>query len=571
MKRKRLPKKDLSRGFRIAIYIRVSTEEQAENPEGSIKTQEQRLREFIKLKNMVENFGEVKEVYSDPGISAKNMNRPGFQKMLTAIQNHEIDLVLVTEISRFSRSTKDFTMLQDFLEEHDCKFLSLRENFDTSGAAGSMVLNMMATIAEFERRQTAERISSAFLARAKRGLYNGGSLPLGYRIDPEKPGHLFIDPEEAEIVKLTFHAFLKHETLAATCKFLNSQKIRLPKRVHGSGAIRESQFTIDALYRILKNKAYIGTRVFHAKNESMEVPAVWESILDKESFDRANVLLAKNCHHKRTHGANRFPYTLSGLVFCESCGDRMSGKSAHGSGGKVGYYAHNKISRLQSGTNERLVIHEPHRVPSVKLEPAVWQEVKSFLLNDAFAESLLERARSMQDLQNKSDESEKILQKIHLTSNQIEVLAERIASLPAAMDAKPLVDQLSKLQTAKVQLQEDLVQAKKEKPESDEPISLQSLSIFRKGLKQLIEKGEKDPSIQAAITKKVVHKITIQPNGFEIHFHVGKTYYTRELGKHPGSRFFAFEPKNSDSAAKSGNFFKDRSSTLLTNGDLTPS
>jgi DNA invertase Pin-like site-specific DNA recombinase len=99
--------------------------------------------------------------------------------MLKAIEAKAVNLVLVTELSRFSRSTRDFSMLQEFLEEHDCKFLSIRENFDTSGAAGQMALNMMATIAEFERKQTAERISSSFQARAKRGIYNGGSVPIG--------------------------------------------------------------------------------------------------------------------------------------------------------------------------------------------------------------------------------------------------------------------------------------------------------------------------------------------------------------------------------------------------------
>jgi len=72
-------------GYRVGIYLRVSTEEQAENPEGSIKNQEERLREFVKLKNMVEPFGEVVKVYSDPGVSAKDMNRPGFKLILRAI------------------------------------------------------------------------------------------------------------------------------------------------------------------------------------------------------------------------------------------------------------------------------------------------------------------------------------------------------------------------------------------------------------------------------------------------------------------------------------------------------
>ncbi|MFN9066548.1 MAG: recombinase family protein, partial [Bdellovibrionales bacterium] len=328
--------------YRIAIYTRVSTEEQAENPEGSIKNQEQRIREYIKLKNMVEPFGEVVTVFSDPGKSAKDMNRPGFQKMLSAIRSHEVDMVVVTELSRFSRSTKDFTMLQEFLDEQGCKFVSLRENFDTSGAAGSMVMNLMASIAEFERRQTAERISNSFLARSKRGLYNGGSLPLGYRIDESKPGYLFIDPDEAEIVRFAFQAFIKKGTLAATAKFLTASKIRLPKKVHGSGAIRESQFTVDSLYRMLRNKSYIGIRVFQTKSGPEEVPAVWEPIVNQGIFERVNDLLKKNCNHKRTHGENRYPYTLSGITFCSQCGERMSGKSAHGKGGKIGYYEHIK-------------------------------------------------------------------------------------------------------------------------------------------------------------------------------------------------------------------------------------
>lgn len=570
-------KKTISKIYRIAIYTRVSTEEQAENPEGSIKNQEQRIREYIKLKNMVEPFGEVAIVFSDPGKSAKDMNRPGFQKLLSAIRSGEIDMVMVTELSRFSRSTKDFTMLQEFLDDHDCKFVSLRENFDTSGAAGSMVMNLMASIAEFERRQTAERISNSFLARSKRGLYNGGSLPLGYRIDESKPGYLFVDPAEAEIVRFAFQSFLKNGTLAATAKFLTANNIRLPKKVHGSGAIRESQFTVDSLYRMLRNKAYIGIRVFQTKSGVEEAPAVWEAIIDQEIFDRVNDLLRKNCHHKKTHGENRYPYTLSGITFCSQCNERMSGKSAHGKGGKVGYYEHIKTARLQSGNPEKIATHRPHRVPAAKLESLVWQQVKQFILSDAFASDLLDSAKLMQENNNHSDDISKLRQKVKLVENQIEVLAERISILPKELDLKPFLDQLSKLQKAKTDFEAEVKKQEAAKPKLDDPISFENLKAFRKGLKSLVEKAEFEKSIQTAIIKRVVHKITIRPDGFEIHFHVGKDYYSREPGPAPGSRIL-FNPKYnrrasgfSKPAGKSQNFnfFKDPSSSLLTNGDPT--
>ena len=89
-----------------------------------------------------------------------------------------------------------------------------------------------------------------------------------------------------------------------------------------------------------------------------------------------------------------------------------------------------------------------------------------------------------------------------------------------------------------------LIKLENKQIEKDEPVSFESLAAFRKSLKGLIEKGELDKNVQTAIIKKVVHKITVKPNGFEIHFHVGNTYYARELGTDPSSRFFSFERNN---------------------------
>lgn len=544
--------------FRIAIYTRVSTEEQAVNPEGSIKNQEERIREFIKLKNAVESFGEVVQIFSDPGRSAKDMNRPGFQKMLQAIRNQEINMVVVTELSRFSRSTKDFAILQEFLDEHNCKFLSLRENFDTSGAAGSMVMNLMATIAEFERRQTAERISNSFLARSKRGLYNGGSVPLGYRIDKNRPGYLIIDPDEAEIVRTAFRAFLKHETLAVTAKYLTSIGIIPPQKVHGSGARREKNFTIDSLYRLLRNKAYISVRVFQSKNGQEEVPAVWEPIIDRALFEKAGKILSKNCHHKRSHGENRFPYTLSGLIFCSQCNESMSGKSAHGRGGKVGYYEHIKVARMQSGNPLKIPIHNPHRVPSAKLEPLVWQEVKRFIQNDSFVQDLLSYAEALNLNPRETTDREIVQKKINILENQIELLAERMSTLPKELDLKPFIDQMSKLQKNKVDLEEGLKTLSVVKPSLDLPVDFSDLNSFRKVLRKMIEKAEIDLSLQSSLIKKVIHKIIIKPKGFEIHFHIGESHYAPKILENPAKQ------------SQNLRFFKNPGSSLLTTGDPTP-
>jgi site-specific DNA recombinase len=248
--------------YRIGIYIRVSTEEQAENPEGSIRNQEQRLRDYVRQRSLDGPYGEVTEIYCDPGISAKDMKRPALQRMLNHVRSGEINLVLVTEISRLTRSTKDFALLWEFLKEHDCKFQSLRDNFDTTTPAGEMILFTLANFAQFERKQLGERITNAFQARAKRGLWNGGMLPIGYEIDPEKRGHLKVVESEAEIVKLVFKTFLKKETLSQTGKELNAKGIRLPCKPRNGGSYRHTHFTIDATYRMLTNRTYLGKRIY---------------------------------------------------------------------------------------------------------------------------------------------------------------------------------------------------------------------------------------------------------------------------------------------------------------------
>src|SRR3989339_904166 len=117
--------------YQIAFYIRVSTEEQAKNLEGSIKNQKERLLQTVKLKNMDSDFGEVVGIYIDRDKSGKDTNRPELQKMLMDIQAGRVNLVMASELSRISRSIKDFSEIWEMMKQNKCDFLSLRENFDT--------------------------------------------------------------------------------------------------------------------------------------------------------------------------------------------------------------------------------------------------------------------------------------------------------------------------------------------------------------------------------------------------------------------------------------------------------
>ncbi len=272
--------------YKIGLYIRVSTEEQAENPEGSIKNQEERLIQTIKFKNMEGNFGEVVQVYIDRAKSGKDTNRPELQKMLIAIKTKKINLIMVSELSRISRNMKDFSEIWDMMKKMDCGFYSLRENFDTTTAAGEMVLYTLANLAQFERRQVSERVTANLNARAARGLYNGGSVPVGYQLIPDKPGFLEVDEKNAALIRTIFEAFIANGTLSSTARWLNSKNFKLPKKIQGGGRhMRSDAFTVDNVHHILRNKFYLGIRDCKQGKEVKEVQAVWPAIIDSELFE----------------------------------------------------------------------------------------------------------------------------------------------------------------------------------------------------------------------------------------------------------------------------------------------
>ncbi|NBX00009.1 recombinase family protein, partial [bacterium] len=126
---------------RIGIYIRVSTEEQAKIVEGSLVSQRMRLEEYVAGQNRREsNWGAIVGVYVDEGKSAKDMNRPEFQRMLADVRMGKLDLILASELSRFSRSIRDFCEIWDLLKKHKVSFITLRDNFDSTTAAGEMMI-----------------------------------------------------------------------------------------------------------------------------------------------------------------------------------------------------------------------------------------------------------------------------------------------------------------------------------------------------------------------------------------------------------------------------------------------
>lgn len=534
---------------------------QAENPEGSIRNQEQRLREAVEYKNGNGTFGTIAGVFVDAGISAKDMRRPKLQELLRSIRNKEIDLVMVTELSRLSRNTRDFIQRWDMMRAQGCRFQSLREDFDTTNAAGELVLFQLMNLAQFERRQTSERVEANIAARASRGLYNGGLVPVGYKTISEKPGYLTVDDEMAATVKAAFDTLLREGCLAHAALWLNNNGYRLKRQTQGGGSrSRVGHFTVDNLQTMLRNKAYLGIKKYRLKGEEREAKAVWEAIVNEATFRRAGRLLDKNRHRLKPWKNGRMPYILTGTVHCLKCGSPMPGKSATGSGGKVGYHEHVWATKRDSTLSKKLFRCEPHRVPTKKLEPLVVEKMRLLLTERHFMQEILERVRAHHAENPLRKEQERLKAKIHGVTSQLEGMAERIAELPKTVSAAPLYKHMERLEGIKKEHEAKLLDfAINGQLGASRIVGLDTFENFASYYKAFLLKGAGVPE-QKQMMQKFIKKVEVGTETVKIHFIVDKDHYERELAsKEAGSRPLR--------GVRGGSgFFTNFSSNTLTNG-----
>lgn len=282
------------------------------------------------------------------------------------------------------------------------------------------------------------------------------------------------------------------------------------------------------VHGVLRLKSYTGVRVFKVGDRFEETKAAWDAIIDEVTFKRAQKLLKANKSHKKPPHPNRFPFQLSSLCFCAKCGDRMSGKTATGNGGKFAYYEHAWQSKVNASLVRKVFDCSPARIQVDRIEKVVWSEVEKFLLDKSRAKELLNEAHSIWTEAQRESPEEKIKKKLAALKLQIAGFAERISQLPSNFDATPLLTQLGHLQSVKSDLEMQLLAVANSTEVGDEPITFKDFDLFRLKMKDSLEKIA-DPEVKAKIIAKVVQKILVFEDGIEIFFHVGRSQYIDSL------------------------------------------
>jgi site-specific DNA recombinase len=168
--RRRASSGDAEETRKAALVVRVSTDRQAANPEGSLKTQLQRLPAHIDYKNSSGEAWHEAGVYELKAVSGKDsMRSQEYAELFTAIRTGRVNTILCTALERLCRSVSDFLWFFEFINEHGVEFVCLKQQYDTTTPQGKLFVTIMIALAEFEREQTAERTRDATIARAERG------------------------------------------------------------------------------------------------------------------------------------------------------------------------------------------------------------------------------------------------------------------------------------------------------------------------------------------------------------------------------------------------------------------
>jgi site-specific DNA recombinase len=320
----------------VAFYIRVSSDKQARKQDGSLDTQLDLLKKFAEYKKSTganwtvsERFVEGESEGKRRGKSAKDTNRPTFQKMLQVAKAQLIDVIAITRIDRISRSVVDFLLLVEDLSRYGVKVVSLRENIDLTTPTGKFQTILMIALAQHEREMISARVKEKVEWRAEHG-FPIGPPPSGYVM---KDKMYVIDEERAQHVRVMDALYLEHQSADAVVVKLRELGYRTP---------RGSIYTVPIVCRMLRSLTYAAKIDY----EGSVYDAQWPAIRTPETHQRIQELMDANVRTR--HSAMRklaFPYLLQGLLHCEICEHAMTPMPGTGRNGK--YYPYYSCANAQ--------------------------------------------------------------------------------------------------------------------------------------------------------------------------------------------------------------------------------
>lgn len=361
--------------MKIAIYSRKS---KYTGKGESIENQIEMCKDYVfaHIKNITE--ADI-YIYEDEGFSAKNLDRPKFQKMIKDSKVYKFDYIVCYRLDRVSRNVSDFSALIEDLNQRNIAFICIKEQFDTSTPMGRAMMYIASVFAQLERETIAERVRDNMLMLSRTGRWLGGTPPTGFT--SEKVENLIIDgklkssyklkfnQDEILIVKEIYKKFIQLKSISAVSKYLISEGLKsrsgkyfsnlgikdiLTNPVYcqadkyaysyflekGSDVCFNENDCSNKYGLISYNKRDYTKKHVPRNDESKWIIAIGKhhGIISGEDWVNVQDMIAQNKPSDKKHSNNHNDYSLlSGMIYCKKCGEKMFAKIRHNSTKKFVY------------------------------------------------------------------------------------------------------------------------------------------------------------------------------------------------------------------------------------------
>jgi len=365
--------KPVVRKQRCAIYTRKSSEEGLEQEFNSLHAQREACEAFIASQRS-EGWVLVRDQYDDGGISGGTLERPGLKRLLEDIEDGLVDVVVVYKIDRLSRSLADFAKLVEVFDRNGVTFVSVTQSFNTTTSMGRLTLNILLSFAQFEREVTAERIRDKVAASKKKGIWMGGNIPLGYRVEERQ---LLIEPDEAELVRHIFARFLELGSWTLLAHDLNER---------GLTTRTGRAFDKGNLYRMLHNRIYIG----QMSHKGQHYPGRHEAIIAQDVWDKVHGIVRQCPRQRAARTRAETPALLKGLLFGPD-GAAFSPTHTRKGGKLYRYYVSQTVQKHVAGSCP------VGRVPAGEIEAAVIDQLRAVFRQPEIVAGTWKAARAHAD------------------------------------------------------------------------------------------------------------------------------------------------------------------------------
>jgi len=248
--------------YHVALYIRLSKEDENEGPSQSVTNQKSLLNEFIQQHRL-----SVYDTYIDDGWSGTSFDRPDFQRMIGDIEAKKVNMVITKDLSRLGR---DYIMTGHYMEryfpEKRVRYISLLDGIDTGvESTANDITPFRAIMNDMYAKDISKKIKSVKRDKQRKGQFIGRKPMYGYKMHPTEKNKIVIDEEMAPIVRRIFAMTLDGMSCRKIAATLNEEGVPTPATYCGWNMGRKGPYaglwSSERISEMLQNETYLGNMV----------------------------------------------------------------------------------------------------------------------------------------------------------------------------------------------------------------------------------------------------------------------------------------------------------------------